>query len=622
MMKTKAKMLNFQINGIAEQVMIQEDHHISEKTFERKDLTYKIEVNEVSAHSALLSIHMHVDQPLTFDFFQLTLEVPAYDAYLYNGYQTWTTSRLLQSDETLKKLNPLGKRFKLNKYGDYDFVPQDRPHSFHYTYLTNQMPLEAITLLASIDESEGYSLFSPRLSQGICYLKKDFEGKVFEPGDHKVIQLLIVEALEEEAFDIYRSFMPSLRPAGQPVNGWTSWYNYYTNIDEMIILDNLESYSNIHSQGDIFQIDDGYQEALGDWLLINDKFPRGLKVIADAIKAKGYVSGLWLAPFVCDKKSHLFIEHPEWIVRDPKGKPVAVGWNPAWSGDFYALNILMPEVQSYLKDVFKTVTEVWGFKMVKLDFLYGVATVPHSGRSRGELMSFAMDFLHDILPETKILGCGVPLGSAFGKVDYCRVSSDVAPYFEDFKLSKIHYRERVSTFNALMSTIHRRHMDGRFFGNDPDVHLLRAGIDLTEREKYTLLMLNRFYGSLIFSSDTLETYDDKTRQLYEKQLKIPPIKPLYIIEESGLYIQYGQNEEGFLLVISNLAPSGRTISTNVLCNLTNEVAKLLKNQDERHSLVDEKTSLKGLYEEVETRIEDIRRIKHNETKAYYLSMEG
>ena len=64
--------------------------------------------------------------------------------------------------------------------------------------------------------------------------------------------------------------------------------------------------------------------------------------------------------------------------------------------------------------------------MVKLDFLYSEAMQPRNGKSRGQIMCEAMDFLRECVGEEKlILGCGVPLGPSFGVVDACRISCDV-----------------------------------------------------------------------------------------------------------------------------------------------------------------------------------------------------
>jgi alpha-galactosidase len=62
----------------------------------------------------------------------------------------------------------------------------------------------------------------------------------------------------------------------KPAIGWTSWYYYYTNISEKIIEENLNAFVQNKVPIEIFQIDDGWQKAVGDWLHFDKKFPNGL----------------------------------------------------------------------------------------------------------------------------------------------------------------------------------------------------------------------------------------------------------------------------------------------------------------------------------------------------------
>lgn len=67
---------------------------------------------------------------------------------------------------------------------------------------------------------------------------------------------------------------------------------------------------------DIFQIDDGYQSATGDWLTIdNKKFPNGMKSVADKIHSTGMLAGLWLAPFGAEFTSKTATQHHDWLIR-------------------------------------------------------------------------------------------------------------------------------------------------------------------------------------------------------------------------------------------------------------------------------------------------------------------
>jgi alpha-galactosidase len=132
-------------------------------------------------------------------------------------------------------------------------------------------------------------------------------------------------------------------------------------------------------------------------------------------------------------------------------------------------------------------------------------------------MRMAMKGLREILGDKLILGCGVPLSSAFNLVDYCRIGPDVSLIFDDvFYMRKMH-RERISTKITIQNTIYRAHMDGTVFRCDPDVYLLRDDhIRLTRKQRRALAVLNHLCGSVYLTSDQPGDYDhDKRKVLRE-----------------------------------------------------------------------------------------------------------
>ncbi|QQR98415.1 MAG: alpha-galactosidase [Sphingobacteriales bacterium] len=154
---------------------------------------------------------------------------------------------------------------------------------------------------------------------------------------------------------------------------------------------------------EIFQIDDGWQNAVGDWLNVKPKFTNGMKFLADTIKAKNILAGLWLAPFACEKNSFIYKEKQEWILKDEHGKLVKIGYNPLWSGWFYALDFFNADVKNYIQKVLATILEEWNFDLVKVDFMYGAASIPQHGKSRSEVMHLMMEFLRACVGDKKFL---------------------------------------------------------------------------------------------------------------------------------------------------------------------------------------------------------------------------
>ena len=268
----------------------------------------------------------------------------------------------------------------------------------------------------------------------------------------------------------------------------------------------------------LFQIDDGYCK-VGDWLEVDaGKFPHGMKPLADEARAAGFLPGLWVAPFVCERDSRIFRECDDWLLRDEAGDPVRSG--PQWSGG-YALDTRNVEVRSYVLDVLSTMTREWGFALLKADFLYAACMRPHDGLNRGELMADAMGLLRRGAGEDAlILGCGVPLGSAFGRVEYCRIGCDVGLDWDDKPHMRALHRERVSTKRSLENTYGRAPLDGRAFGNDPDVFFLRGDVALAQSQRDELLFADADLGSVLLTSDDMGAWDKEARARYGQALRV------------------------------------------------------------------------------------------------------
>ena len=444
----------------------------------------------------------------------IALEASPKERIFLNGYQSWTESREYTLQEKVRPLLRLARPL-LKQYGDYSVYRDKRLHSWTYTYHRNQDG--SLDFIGSLTEKSGFTVFEyEKGRKGFrLIIRKDCAGLLIS-GPYKAFYLFFTQGEENEVFDRYFTVMGIHKPYTKQWVGWTSWYNYYTRVTEEDILKNLEAFRRRNLSLDCFQIDDGYQNAVGDWLVINEKFPRGMGFLAERIKAAGYRGGLWLAPFVCERRSKLFAAHPDWVARDEKGRLIRAGYNTSWTGFFYALDLYNPEFRAYLREVFDTVLDKWGYDLVKLDFLYAATLLPRKDKTRGEVMCEAMEFLRELVGEKLILGCGVPLGAAFGLVDFCRIGGDISPKWEDRPLKALHYRERVSTINALTNTIGRRHLHGRAFLNDPDVFILRSvNQKLSQEQRYTLFLINLIFGGLIFTSDYIEEYSPEEKRLFQ-----------------------------------------------------------------------------------------------------------
>lgn len=475
-----------------------------------------------------------------------------------NGFQSWTETKVFFKNDTLK-----AQRKPLNKigeaYGDGLFYKYKNEkgvlHSWTYTYI--KQAKRKIYFIGSLNEQYGYTIFEHNTTQQNLIIQKDVEG--FEPSTNTEISLLeifVANTNEQLAFQNYFE-QQHLQPVNaQPAIGWTSWYYYYTKISEHIIVENLDAFINQKIPIDIFQIDDGWQQAVGDWLHINNKFPNGFNGIVNKIHQHNCKAGLWLAPFACEQNSFIVKEKPHWILKDKNGKFLKIGFNPLWSYWFYALDFYNEEVQEYLKNVFHTILNEWNFDLVKLDFLYGVALLPRNGKSRGQIMHEAMQFLKDCVGNKMILGCGVPLGTANGTTAYCRIGPDIHLSWDFTLLKWIRARERPSTVNAIHNTISRRQLSGKWFWNDPDVFILRKNkTTLNFNEKYSLLLANLLFGHLLFTSDNISEYDVQTLALYKSIFPLMKIEAAQVNYSDGFYVINFAIKEKFYLALINTSNS-------------------------------------------------------------------
>ena len=457
-----------------------------------------------------------------------------------NGYQTWTYCPERGKRDRIKPYAPLPKavvrHFGIDRYGDYHFV--DYPnragitHGESYCYFRDG---EHFRLFASLDERPGYTLFRYDSAAAILTIERDCAGMRCG-GEVHAFDLFYAEGAEDEVFDGWFRELGVRPRTREKLAGYSSWYNRYQNIDEKSIREDLNGCARVLRPGDLFQIDDGWEPAVGDWLAEDrKKFPGGLKALVDEIHGHGFKAGLWLAPFVCQKDSALRREHPDWLLKEG-GEDWYCGSN--WGG-FYALDIDNRDFIAYLEETFRKVFDEWGFDLVKLDFLYGAAPFGGENESRAARMTRAMEFLRAVCGDKRILGCGVPLMPAFGLVDYCRISCDVGLDWDNSLVMRMINRERVSTKQAIGNSIFRRQLNGRAWLNDPDVFFLREdNLKLSEKQKHTLATVNSLFGGLLLCSDNMAEYTSRSREEYERLLCNREAKNLRVDADGGLAVSW------------------------------------------------------------------------------------
>ncbi|MCR5184800.1 MAG: alpha-galactosidase [Bacilli bacterium] len=453
------------------------------------------------------------------------------DLYFLNGYQSWTDTKEFKLNKRLRNIKKsphiITRKFAMDKYGDSSFYKYSIKKSHGYDIFYSKGEHESF--IYNLNYQTAYLIVELIKDRRNIHLLSDVKGLKLKAGEEATIFDYRLFYSYQEGLETFEKDFP--KKDIEKLFGYTSWYNYYQNINEEIILRDLEA---LDKRFNVFQIDDGYETFVGDWLNVDgNKFPHGLKPIVDKIHEKGFKAGIWLAPFAAETKSKLFLDHPDWIKKDKKGRFVKAGGN--WSG-FYALDLDNEEAVNYIKTCLNHYMDL-GFDFFKLDFLYASALEMYDGKTRCQKQNEAYQLLRGILKDKLILGCGANIINSYNHFDYLRVGPDVSLSFDDVFYMRLFHRERVSTKVTLQNTIYRSLFNQRLFANDPDVFLLRDdNISLSFSQRVALTKINALFGSMLMTSDDIATYDEKKKRVLDEALDLFKNAKVIGFERKGNYI--------------------------------------------------------------------------------------
>ena len=452
---------------------------------------------------------------------------------LRTDWQSWSPIEVIPLNKSLKR--PWMKIPKVIMYSTKEKFASGEYLSDYFAVIKNLNTGKFVTL--------GFISMKDHLTQIRLHVnyKKEEVLKLFAQSTAGAIPLKENQALYSEKLALLINGMDALESLNyyttlvqkemkalswSPVpTGWCSWYYYYTLASQDSFLENAAFLSNHRKELplEMVQLDDGYlsqkghNSCIGDWDAQNKRFKNGLAWLANEIKADGFKPGLWVAPFLVSNASKLYKEHPDWVIRDRQGKPFEVNFNVEWGlfNKIYGLDCTHPEVQQWLRALFKTIVEEWGFQYIKLDFLYAAAvdgTFYDKSMNRIQAYRKGLEIIRETVGDNIfLLGCGAPLGPSIGLLNGMRVSGDTYYSFgQPFLFWFLNtfffagFEGLPSMKDALKTSMLRAFMHNKFWINDPDCVLVRrtrSSLKPTEIEfEVTLLGL---CGGILFSSDKL-----------------------------------------------------------------------------------------------------------------------
>lgn len=462
---------------------------------------------------------------------------------LSNGWQSWSPAWELGPGEKMERARLIRG---LRIYTDHPARAPGRQEVLS-SFLGYVRQDEDYLALASVPSGTPPVSFLFRRDRGTVSLLAYAEESLFRAGElvarvavlHRPDYFALKDALKT-LYAPYKLFdrLSFLGAPGTPLvpGGYESWYNHYADINEGLILADLENLAGNGNLIDrlyirrgkptVFQVDDGWERCVGDWRVDEDRFPRGLRGVARRIEDRGYIPGIWLAPFLVTRAAPLFTERPDWLLKDERGRAVIAGWNPAWGGNFHCLDLSVPAVLDYLYGIFDRAVNEWGFRYLKLDFLY-------AGLLRGERKGGGAAYVHyraalerltsitsriDGKP-TAFLGCGAPFEASFEFLPLMRIGADTREEWEYRALKLLGHSGRPSAYVSMKDTIGRSLWDRTVFLSDPDVVFCRARrMRLSESEKELVALVARMFASQVMFSDDAADFDPEIEGAFTERV--------------------------------------------------------------------------------------------------------
>ncbi|MHA1339125.1 MAG: glycoside hydrolase family 36 protein [Promethearchaeota archaeon] len=362
--------------------------------------------------------------------------------------------------------------------------------------------------------------------------------KVLHPGDSISSGVWILMVDMDDGFQALESYADFMRIYNDirlwkysVPHGWNSWgnpvdgfreYSYVTDINEEIILKNLDvAVENLKPFGlEYFQLDDGYtaDDIMNVDEIIKERFPNGMKYIADKIHEKGLKAGIWINPFNVGINSKIVKEHPDWY-REPH--PTFPIKNKNWK----SLDLSVPAVQNYIRHVIRKVVKEWGFNLLKVDFAYhnmGPTQFFDKDITAPEIHRLGWKIIREEAgPNVFIFGIGGPIGLHIGDVDGERIELDTLPIWRDPGVPQEMFDvpQTGGSISFNYRTIARKYyLNNRIWFNHLDCICFRPSV--TRNETMCLVNAISLFGGIFKIGDKIIEMKKENLEVFQKMLPI------------------------------------------------------------------------------------------------------
>ncbi len=308
------------------------------------------------------------------------------------------------------------------------------------------------------------------------------------------------------------------RTVREPAFFWSSWYYRYETMDQQTLDDYLAAFQVMPGLPFRYiELDAGYCPHIGDWLTPNHRWPGGLAQAAASITEKGFLPGIWIAPFIVGDHSEIYREHPDWILRKRNGDPVIMLRSytepKQWGNsdcDYFVLDASHPEAFAWLEQVF-TALRSWGFRFFKTDFMlwnmHDSSEVLRYDPSvtSVEVIRKVLGMVRRIIGEDSyLLTCIAPFMACIGYADGMRIAADCGA----------RWAEPFGPVNLLKELPADNYFNNIFWQNDPDAMIIRDfATYLTETEVRSLVLMQALSGGAVSTSDPVHRLSEDRQEL-------------------------------------------------------------------------------------------------------------
>jgi hypothetical protein len=226
------------------------------------------------------------------------------------------------------------------------------------------------------------------------------------------------------ALDVYGTHLPRQENLQIPV-GWSSWDYYFFSVTLADVIENMEALRSDPQLAEAVKyivVDDGWQHLNGEWQP-NYKFPGGLERLADEIRQRGFIPGIWTAPILVHANSTTALRHFDMLIKNEHGDPL-----PADVPGHYLLDPTHPGGREFLVELYTRLYRA-GFRFFKADFVSSLLDGQHfydASKGPYEVIAELFHIIRQcITPDSHLMGCSLPEECGPGLADSHRTGIDI-----------------------------------------------------------------------------------------------------------------------------------------------------------------------------------------------------